>query len=172
MNRRCFLLSLTAIPVVAFTGVSIAANRFTPHLDLLLQRLSELQGKTLISRGAWNPSQIFQHLAQSVEGSLQGYPELNSAWFRHTVGPLALSTFKAFGAMHHSLEEPIPGAIPLSPSLLEQETLEYLIELLHRFLVQTKLSPHFAYGVLSRADYIAAHQLHIEQHLTQIEVVG
>ncbi len=35
----------------------------------------------------------------------------------------------------------------------------------------TGRAPHFAYGMLSHADFQAAHQLHIRQHLSQISVV-
>jgi len=172
MNRRGFLIGLAAVPVIAGVGVSVAASRYSPDYEPLLARLLALQGKNLQSSGSWNPSQIFQHLAQSIQGSLQGFPEHKAAWFSHTVGPLALQLFKAAGAMQHPLDQPIPGMAALDPALSVDYALGHLVATLQNFNDAIELQPHFAYGNLSKADYLAAHQLHIEQHLGQISVVG
>lgn len=172
MDRRGFLISLVAVPVVIGAGVSLAASRYSPDYEPLLARLLALQGKSLQSSGSWNLSQIFQHLAQSVLGSLQGFPEHKAAWFSHTVGPLALQVFKAAGAMQHPLDQPIPGMAALDPELPVEYALGQLVAVLQNFNDATGLKPHFAYGNLSKTDYLAAHQLHIEQHLSQISVVA
>lgn len=159
-----------ALPVVA-AGVGVAASRFSPEYEPLLARLLALQGKALQSSGSWNPSQIFQHLHQSVLGSLQGFPEAKPAWFSYTIGPLALQVFKAAGAMQHPLDQPIPGMAALDPDLPVEFALGQLVATLQNFNDSNALQPHFAYGALSKFDYLAAHQLHIEQHLTEISVV-
>ena len=51
-----------------------------------------------------------------------------------------------------------------------ETALDQLISALQLFQQSTTLQPHFAYGNLSQNDFMAAHQLHIEQHLSQIGV--
>lgn len=170
MNRRHFLLSLAAVPVVVVAGVELASRRFTPEPDVLLAKLLSFKGQSIQSSGSWSPTMVFQHLTQSVMGSVTGYPEHKAAWFRHTVGPLALKVFKTAGAMQHPLDQAIPGMPELDANLSVETALEQLISAIKLFQQSTRLEPHFAYGNLSHNDFMAAHQLHIEQHLTQIDV--
>jgi hypothetical protein len=170
MNRRHFLFSLAAVPVIAVAGVELASRRFIPEPDVLLAKLEGLKGQKLNSSGSWSPTMVFQHLAQSVMGSVTGYPEHKAAWFTHTVGPLALKVFKTAGAMQHPLDEAIPGMPELDANLPVETALDQLISALQLFQQSTALQPHFAYGNLNHNDFMAAHQLHIEQHLTQIGV--
>jgi hypothetical protein len=170
MNRRHFLFSLAAVPVIAVAGIELASRRFIPEPDVLLAKLEGLKGQKLHSSGSWSPTMVFQHLAQSVMGSVTGYPEHKAAWFTHTVGPLALKVFKTAGAMQHPLDQPIPGMPELDAKLPVETALDQLISALQLFQQSTTLQPHFAYGNLSQNDFMAAHQLHIEQHLSQIGV--
>jgi hypothetical protein len=170
MNRRHFLLSLAAVPVVLVAGVELASRRFTPEPDALLAKLQSFKGQNIQSNGSWSPTMVFQHLTQSVMGSVTGYPQHKAAWFSHTVGPLALKVFKTAGAMHHPLDEAIPGMPALDANLPVETALDQLISAIQLFQKSTTLQPHFAYGNLNHNDFMAAHQLHIEQHLTQIEV--
>lgn len=171
MNRRKFLLVSAAIAGAGITGIYSAGSGFVADLAALQQELKQMTGKTLRSSGSWNVSQIFQHLAQSVRGSYQGYPQQRSWWFQHSIGPLALQGFKAAGAMRHPLDEAIPGMPDLNAALDSQVALAALLQALDEFAAATTLAPHFAYGLLSHADFQAAHQLHIRQHLSQISVV-
>ena len=170
MNRRHFLYTLAAVPVLAVAGIELASSRFKPEPDALLAKLEGLKGQQLNSSGSWSPTMVFQHLTQSVMGSITGYPEHKAAWFTHTVGPLALKVFRTAGAMQHPLDQPIPGMPELDANLPAETALEQLISALQLFQKSTTLQPHFAYGTLNHSDFMAAHQLHIEQHLTQIGV--
>lgn len=171
MNRRKFLLAGVAVAGAGAAGLYGAGSRFVADLAALQQELRQMAGKTLHSSGSWNVSQIFQHLAQSVRGSYQGYPQQRSWWFQHSIGPLALQGFKAAGAMRHPLDEAIPGMPDLNAALDSQVALAALLQALDEFAAATTLAPHFAYGLLNHADFQAAHQLHIRQHLSQISVV-
>lgn len=171
MNRRRFLMGTAATIMLGSLGLKLKAGQFAPDLPGLIQALKKLENQTLKSSGSWNVSQIFQHLAQSVRGSYQGYPQQRSWWFQHSIGPLALQGFKAAGAMHHPLDEVIPGMPELDAALDPHAALAALLQALDEFTAASTLAPHFAYGVLSHADFQAAHQLHIRQHLTQISVV-
>ena len=169
MNRRQFLIAGAGITVAAAAGLELGSRGFEAHWDALLEQLHSLQHKELTSSGSWNPSQVFQHLAQSVQGSFQGYPEHKAAWFTHSVGPVALKAFKTAGAMHHPLDEVIPGMPQLDATIPTQQALQSLLQALEQFTQSTTLTPHFAYGVLHHQDYQAAHVMHIRQHLQQIQ---
>ncbi len=176
MQRRTFLLgtiglaiSTMAVTTVAATTVAVQSTTFKADLSALFTELEGLAGKNLRSNGLWTPSQIFQHLAQSVRGSIQGYPVAKPAWFTRTIGPLALHGFKASGRMFHPLTEPIPGMSALDVAIPVEAALADLLDALRQFLLAEQLAPHFAYGELSPQDYQAAHWLHIRQHLTEIQ---
>jgi hypothetical protein len=173
MQRRTFLLGSTAMVAVAALGVSAGKALHSYDLAALLQQLTTFRGKDLQHSGVWSASEVFQHCAQSIAGSLDGYPAHKSPLFQHSVGKLALSTFQAAGAMHHPLSDPIPGMAALAPQLPLSQSLELLITQLQRFLQSSdaELQPHFAYGKLNKADYQAAHWLHISQHLSELTVV-
>lgn len=168
MNRRQFLLASIAAVGVGVVVLNSKATRYHAEFDTLLTTLTQLKGQPLVSATDWNPSQVFQHLAQSVEGSLQGFQALKPAWFRATVGPIALMVFQARGKMSHPLEEPIPGAAALDAAVPTDVALERLIASLQALQRSTAVHPHFAYGELNLAQTMAAHQLHIEQHLTAL----
>ncbi len=169
MNRRQFFIAGAGITLAAAAGLELGSRGFAAHWDSLIAQLKSLQHQELTSSGNWNPSQIFQHLTQSVQGSFVGYPEHKAAWFTHSVGPVALKAFKAAGAMHHPLDEVIPGMPQLDATLPAQQALQTLLQALEQFSQSSNLRPHFAYGVLDHQDYQAAHVMHIRQHLQQIQ---
>lgn len=149
------------------TGVAPAALT----LEGAQQALVALATRELVSLKGWSPSEVFNHCAQSVEYSMDGYPQLKPAWFRHSVGPLAFSVFNARGAMRHPLNEVIPGAAPLVEPASTLAAIVRLQAALVRFAAYSgELQPHFAYGVLSHAEYTQAHVLHLYNHLSLIRV--
>lgn len=166
MDRRKFLVSAAVVSVVGVTVGKAAIAQ--ADLSKLLSDLESMQGKNVSSTGLWTPSEVFQHCAASIQGSMQGYPEHKSAVFQATVGKAALTVFQAVGAMRHSLSEPIPGMPALDTQLPFAQALTQLIASLQAFIeFKGPLKSHFAYGELSYADYALAHQLHIRNHLTE-----
>lgn len=119
----------------------------------------------------WSLPQLLQHLAQSIEYSVQGFPAPKSALFQHTLGKAAFALFDARGRMSHDLTEPIPGA----PALDAQQTslklaVQRLLDAMEVFSAHKgPLQPHFAYGALSHADYQRAHLMHLAHHWTQLQ---
>lgn len=171
MNRRKFIIGGVSLVAAGSAALAVKSHGYQPQLPALLTRLEQLRGASLQSTTAWNASQVLQHLAQSVEGSIHGFAELKPAWFRASVGPIALAVFKARGAMSHPLTEPIPGAGALDAQVPTDAALDRLLAALQELQQLTQAHPHFAYGELSLQDSLAAHQLHIEQHLTALNVV-
>jgi hypothetical protein len=119
---------------------------------------------------AWNLAQVLQHLAQSIEYSLSGYPQPKPAWFRASVGAAAFATFDSVGGMTHDRSEAIPGAPALQAELSLRDAVQRLLDAMAAFQAHTgPLQPHFAYGALSHAQYQRAHLMHLAHHWEQFQ---
>lgn len=132
-----------------------------------LDRASQVQSNTV-----WKMSAVLEHMAQSVDMSMDGFPEPKSALFQATLGSAAFAVFRLRGKMSHGLTEPIPGAPVLPQSDDFKPGIARLRNAVQRFQAYAgPLRPHFAYGALSRADFALAHTLHIANHQDEITVV-
>lgn len=138
----------------------------------VLQWLDALtQAQEVRSTGTWPLVAVMEHMAQSVEMSLDGFPQHKSAWFQSTVGAAAFALFQWRGSMRHGLDEPIPGAPALTMQGGWKVTAERLRTALLRFDAHTgALQPHFAYGKLNKSEFAQAHVLHIANHQEEIIV--
>lgn len=164
MQRRTFAAAAATLPLA---GCGVAPVKTFPTLDAALAALSAL-GPADRMEGAWTLPQVLVHLAQSVEYSIDGYPELRSALFRAAVGRVAFAVFESRGAMGHSLSEPIPGAPALDPASALDPARARLVAALQRFAEHTgPLAPHFAYGELDKDRYLRAHLMHLANHWTE-----
>ncbi len=174
--RRRTLLKGAALTSAAALGAGYWALPTGPQpaavsLQGARQVLADLQGKTLRSVRGWSPSQVFNHCAQSIDYSIDGYPELRPVWFRHSVGTAAFAVFSARGAMRHPLDEAIPGAAALIEPADQALALQRLQVAFERFAEhQGALQPHFAYGALEHGEYAEAHVLHLYNHLSLIRI--
>jgi hypothetical protein len=112
-------------------------------------------------------AEVLNHAAQSVEYSIDGFPQLKPALFRRTVGRLAFAMFKRKGRMSHPLAAAIPGAPALATDL--NAALDRLGVALDRFEAHPgPWPPHFAYGPLGREDYLRAHLMHLNDHWVEV----
>lgn len=169
MDRRKFLASAAVVTVAS--AVLVKATFTQADLPRLIQDLQALQGKNVQSHGAWSASEVFQHCAASIVGSMQGYPVHKSAVFKATAGKAAFTIFQAAGAMRHPLAEAIPGMPALNGELPLTDALTQLLASLQNFIeFKGQLQAHFAYGELSYEEYALAHQMHIRNHLTEFSV--
>jgi hypothetical protein len=115
--------------------------------------------------GAWSLAQVLSHAAQSIEYSLDGFPQLKPALFRATAGALAFKVFDARGAMRHPLDQAIPGAPTLPSDTPLPAAVQRLLTAFDRFERHTgPLQPHFAYGTLDKDAYTRAHLMHLANH--------
>lgn len=172
-SRRKAIKLIGGVSALTILGAGVTISLLEPKylsLDEVIVQLKSLQSSTIQSSGVWSADHIFNHCAQSIEMSMEGYPEHKSSLFKNTLGQ---SAFKVFGyqqRMTHNLSEVIPGA-PAISSTSTNLALERLIAALQRFeQYQGKLAPHFAYGELSKDDYRLAHILHINNHLEEITI--
>jgi hypothetical protein len=125
-SRRRFLGMGASALVLLGTGGVWWVNRPTAadralrfaSLEEALRELDRLASALpLDPPTAFNWSQTLQHLAQSVEYAMLGYPQAKPAAFQATLGSAAFALFAWQGRMHHGLDEPIPGAPPLDATL-------------------------------------------------------
>lgn len=171
MLRRTFLIS--AVVLAAGTGLGLGLWRLPRaddymSLDEVRNFLALIPVASLKSHGAMSPAQALLHCSQSIDFSIEGYPEQKPKWFQNTLGPLALALFSWRNGSRHDLSEPIPGA-PALDSIELAQAMQRLISSIDRFLVyQGPLQPHFAYGPLNHQQYAKAHSMHIIEHLTQM----
>lgn len=171
MDRRRALKTstvlLAAAPLAACTGVIEAFPTWKSAQEAVLDLLFR---EKVVEGNPWNLSQVLQHLAQSIEFSMQGFPALKGQWFRSTLGSAAFAVFNARGAMSHSLDEPIPGAPALDPSQTLKTSVQRLLDAMEAFAkFNGTLRPHFAYGELTKPQYERAHLMHLANHWTQFQ---
>lgn len=168
MRRRRLVLSIPAL--VASPWVAAQAAAPVTSLDGALRWLDAVErAQQVRMTGAWTIGTVLQHLAQSIEMSMDGYPQPRSAFFQNTAGAGAFAFFKWRGRMQHGLDEPIPGAPALAASTDRTAGAARLRTAIARFQGhQGALKPHFAYGGLGKADYALAHSLHIANHQEEI----
>lgn len=173
MNRRKLLkrsVLLGAVGVVGGSGIWMLSGYDVTKLTIAQAR-KDLTGIDLSQaslNGGWNMSQVLNHLAQSIEYSMTGYPEHKSERFKETLGQAAFSVFSYRGRMTHDLIEPIPGA-PILQADNTKMALNRLLMALDDFSnFKGDLKAHFAYGKLNHAEYTLAHVMHINNHLEEV----
>jgi len=166
MKRRTLLQAPLAL-------TPLAARADLPKVDSLQDALRWLDrvaaAKGARATGAWPLPAVLEHLAQSIEMSLDGYPQPRGALFQSTVGAAAFAFFQWRGRMGHGLDEPIPGA----PALALPGDLTASVVRLRAAITRFEghggaLAPHFAYGRLDKALYARAHAFHIANHQDEI----
>jgi hypothetical protein len=141
-------------------------------LDDVMRWLDRLDHAAQVQSGnAWAISATLEHMAQSVDMSMDGFPQAKSALFQATLGTVAFTVFRLRGRMSHGLTEPIPGAPALPQTTDWKPGVVRLRTAVQRFQRHTGvLQAHFAYGALSHSDYALAHTLHIANHQDDIRV--
>lgn len=169
-RRRLLLAAVGAPALLSACQGALVDERFASWSGARAVVMGVLRGDSQLQHPAWNLPQLLQHLAQSIEFSLQGYPQARSAVFRHTVGRAAFGVFDARGQMSHDLAEPIPGAPALQAELSLRDAVQRLLDAMQAFAAHRGLlAPHFAYGVLSKAEYQRAHLMHLANHWSQMQ---
>ncbi len=174
MRRRHFLTHSATILAASCLPTQLVAQgsgkvQSLAQALLWLERLEAAPGVKV--SGAWPLSAVLEHLSQSIEMSMDGFPVQKSALFQHTAGAAAFTVFKWRGQMSHSLSEPIPGAALLTPSSAWRPSAARLRAAIARFQThKAVLKPHFAYGALNKSDFAIAHSMHIANHQDEINI--
>jgi hypothetical protein len=167
MQRRQFLM----VPFAA-GGIAMADLPDVQSLDDSMRWLDRIgRAASVKAIGAWPLGAVLEHLAQSIEMSMDGYPQQRSALFQNTAGAAAFAWFKWRGRMNHGLAEPIPGAPALTAGADWRPAADRLRAAITRFNGYSgPLRPHFAYGALTKSEFALAHNMHIANHQDEIVV--
>lgn len=172
MTKRRLVLTGLGVSLLAAAG-AVAYRKSTVVITTIADmqaKLASLKLNKLDSLSGWQPYKVFVHLAQSIEYSMTGYPEMKPVTFQKTAGSAAFYAFSVAGAMTHNLTEPIPGAPAIAESGDVNAGIDMLIAALQKFENHAgEIKPHFAYGSLNKAEFAQAHVMHIENHLKLIQ---
>ena len=165
MERRTFLVAAATSALVACGAAEV---RGFPTIAAALATLDALLKTPQRAHSGWPLPAVLEHAAQSVEFSLEGFPEVKSPLFHATVGAAAFALFDAKGSMHHSLTDPIPGAPAVGAASLEQAVARLQTALRDFEMHRGTLAQHFAYGALDHAQYTRAHLMHLANHWEEV----
>jgi len=166
VQRRTLMVAAAAVPLAACGAAEV---KTLPTIGAAMAAIEGL-ARGHRHRGAWSLAQMLNHAAQSIDYSIDGFPEMKSALFRAAVGSVAFAVFQARGKMGHALDEPIPGAPALDPQAPLEPAIARALAALRRFEAHSgTLAPHFAYGELDKAQYKRAHLMHLANHWTEVE---
>ncbi len=167
-RRRALKTTILLLAAAPLAGCSGRLQTFTNWKQAQEAVLELLFTPQVVQDNPWNLSQVLQHLAQSIEFSMQGFPALKGAWFRSTIGSAAFALFNGRGQMSHSLDEPIPGAPALDAAQALKVSVQRLLDAMEAFAqFDGTLRPHFAYGELTKLQYERAHLMHLANHWSQ-----
>jgi len=175
MNRRSALRAVLSTPLLLMSLPAFADLPKVQSLDEALRWLDRIDANPSVrTTGQWPLIAVLEHLSQSIEMSVDGFPQPKSALFQSTLGAAAFGFFSLRGKMSHSLSEPIPGAPALSRDGDWHPAAGRLRAAIARFNAAKgeTLKPHFAYGKLGKDDYARAHAFHIANHQDEIVVVA
>jgi Protein of unknown function (DUF1569) len=165
MRRRTLMLAAASAPLAACGAAQVKTFPTLASASTAIESLA----RGYQHSGAWTLAQMLNHAAQSIDYSIDGFPELRSALFRKAVGSVAFAVFQARGKMGHTLNEPLPGAPALDPQAPLEPAIARALAALRRFENHTgALAPHFAYGELDKAQYTRAHLMHLANHWTEV----
>jgi hypothetical protein len=177
-RRRALLLAggLTAAGVGGVAAYAVTqydhaiADPAFADIATAMRTLDRLRTQALHASSGWDLAHVLHHAAQSIDYSIEGYPQPKPAWFRGTVGSAAFAMFSVRGRMSHGLAEPIPGAPDIAAGQDLVAAVERVTQSLHRFERHAgPLAPHFAYGELTKVQYARAHLMHLANHWDLVE---
>lgn len=164
-----WMLATTAGAGLTACASSDDSPRFARMGDALSAIERAVSQQARMAHG-WSLPEVLNHIAQGIEYSIgDGFPQLESALFRHTVGRAAFAVFDVRGAMNHSLTEPIPGAASIAqPASLPVAAARCMTALQRLQAFGGTPHPHFAYGALTREQNQRAHLMHLANHWTAL----
>jgi Protein of unknown function (DUF1569) len=164
-ERRALLVAGSAASL-GLAGCSGGSAMKLETIPQALQFIDKLRTQKASVPGEWSIAQVLEHCAQSIDFSIKGFPQAKSRLFQSTAGAVAFAVFKARDQMSHSLVEPIPGAAPLVESDVAQGADRLVASFAAFEAHKGDFKPHFAYGALSRAEYVQAHLMHLANHFS------
>ncbi len=168
-RRRLLLAAVASAGLLGAPARAAGRELRFASLKEALEELERMPEATALDRaGTWSWAQTLEHCAQSIEYSMVGYPRSHSPLFQRSLGAMAFKVFSLRGHMAHNLREPIPGAPSYRATTSTRTAFKRLRTAIGAFHAwSSALHPHFAYGMLSKAEYEQAHAMHLANHFAE-----
>lgn len=127
------------------------------------ERLASGKFRTL---GNWSFGQILEHMARSMNCSIDGFG-FQAPWFaRKLIAPFVKNSFMT-KTMRAGFKLPESGKALIPPSPVSVETgLEHLRQAFRRFDRELRRAPHPLFGPLASQEWVSIHQRHAELHMS------
>ncbi|HVL02430.1 MAG TPA: DUF1569 domain-containing protein [Dongiaceae bacterium] len=175
MSRKAFLKLTAGValaagfsPLLAGCSNNGRALRFKTINDILVELALIEVNQPVTLQQPWSLYKILNHLAQSMEYSMTGYPQLDPPAMQ-AVAKLAFNTFKAQGYMSHDLGAVVPGAPEIPTEGPMEDAFQRLRNSCSDFENFTgALHPHFSYGQLTPEEWELAHSFHCADHFSSM----
>lgn len=176
MSRKTFLrLAVGTAVAASFAPLAGCANngrklKFSSINEALQETaLIEVNLPNVQLQQPWSLYKVLTHMAQSMEYSMTGYPEMESSALMAAARVVFFNVFKPQGYMSHDLAAPVPGApeIP-DDGPLEEAFLRYRNACSDFQNFTGAVMPHFSYGDLSYEDWELAHAFHAADHYSSM----
>tara|TARA_R110002111_G_scaffold256979_3_gene324784 strand:+ start:142338 stop:142814 length:477 start_codon:yes stop_codon:yes gene_type:complete len=118
--------------------------------------------------GNWSKGQIFEHLARTIDCSLDGYG-FTVAWPIRIVGIYYFKSRIFKHGMSSGFQLKGASKKALAPDLLaDQAGLEHLTSSVHRLETESKRAPSPIFGEMTRDEWNLLHRRHAELHMSFI----
>lgn len=135
-------------------------------LPEILEDAERLAGGKFRTLGGWSFGQILEHMARSLNCSIDGYG-FQAPWFaRKLIAPFVKNSFIT-KSMRSGFNLPDSGKALIPPNPVSVETgLEHFRQALRRFEREPRRAPHPLFGPLASQEWISLHQRHAELHMS------
>jgi hypothetical protein len=145
-------------------------SRMADEIARFARVVDSLRAAAPPAAGGWTLAHAIAHCACSVECSMTGYPELRSALFRATIGPMVKRRFLRNARMAHDVTAEVAGA-PVAPDVALATACDRAAAAVAAFArFEGELAPHLAYGRCTKDEYAALHWLHFADHLRAFSI--
>jgi len=133
--------------------------------DELLADADRLSSGNVKSLGNWSPGQVFQHLANAYNGSIDGFPS-GFPWFVRTMAKLFKNKL-INGDMPAGIKMPATLAKAVMPEPTPTDVgLANLHAAVSRLKQETHRAPHPVFGEVSKEEWDKVHLKHASLHMS------
>lgn len=139
---------------------------FQTYDDIRQDAMQLMRGGRIRSLGNWTPGQNFEHLAKSMDASIDGIDFRLPGWMRFVA-----RAFKGWFLSHpfkpgFQLPKEMEAGFGPGESVSTEEGYRLLLASLDRIKSTTKRAPSPAFGEMPESDWIRLHCRHAELHLS------
>ncbi len=140
--------------------------RIESYDDILRDAEALMSGGPIQSLGNWTPGQNFEHLAKSMNASIDGV-DFKMPWIMRTIAKLFKNMFLN-QPFKPGFRLPVKMETDFGPgdSISDEEGFQLLVAAVERIKSTTKRAPSPAFGEMPESDWIKLHCRHAALHLS------